>query len=400
MRKFTILMTLILIMSAAVSPVSAADITIPELDLRCKEIPDNDAMRFMKRLKIGWNLGNTFDATRAWSSGDNLDIETCWGNPKTTKAVIQAVKAAGFGTIRIPVSWHNHVSGDGYTIDRPWLDRVREVTDWALDEGLYVILNIHHDTDQRYCYPSSACRANSEKYIVSVWKQLAERFADCDERLIFESMNEPRLVGTDLEWTYDEHNPACLDAIDCINRLNQRFVDTVRAAGGRNADRYLAVPGYCASPAGTLTERFILPDDPADNRIIVNVHAYTPYSFALQDGGTGSFSSNAQKQEIGLMMNNLYDRFISRGIPVMIDEFGARDKNNLQDRVNFCVYYIAMASARNIPCCWWDNGAFTGSGELFGILDRRKAEWRAPEIVGALMRYAGYDTLSGNGQAQ
>lgn len=396
MKKTGIWVMIMMIISAlSFSAVSAA-ITIPELDIRGKEIPDNDAMRLMKELKIGWNLGNTFDATREWRSGDNLDTETCWGNPRTTRAMIQAVKTAGFHTIRIPVSWHDHVSGDSFTIDRPWLDRIREVVDWSLEEGLYVILNCHHDTDIRYCYPTSEAYASSEKYIVSVWAQLAARFADCDRHLIFESMNEPRLIGTDLEWNFDKSRPECLDAIDCINRLNQRFVDTVRAAGGNNTDRYLAIPGYSASPAGTLSEYFVLPEDPADNRIIVNVHAYTPYSFALQNGGTATFGNNAQKQEIGLLMNDLYNRFITHGIPVMLDEFGARDKNNLQDRVDFCATYVAMASARNIPCCWWDNGAFSGSGELFGILDRRHAEWPHPEIINALMRYAGYDALRQN----
>ena len=134
-----------------------------------------------------------------------------------------------------------------------------------------------------------------------------------------------------------------------------------------------------------------LPQDTADNRIIVSVHAYTPYNFALQDGGVSSFTpSNQQTTEIATFMNSLYKKYTAQGIPVVIGEFGARAKgNNLQDRVNYAAYYIAFASARNIPALWWDNGSFSGNGENFGLLNRRQAAWAYPEIVQALTQYGG-----------
>ncbi|MBO4836226.1 MAG: glycoside hydrolase family 5 protein [Clostridia bacterium] len=383
----------VLLPSAVFAGSAGAD--VPVLTIARRPVPDNAAMDFLKDMGVGWNLGNTFDAVKGdWNrNADEMTVETSWVGVRTTREIFAALREAGYGTVRIPVSWHDHVSGDSYTISARWLDRVQEVVDWALEEDLYVILNIHHDED--WFLPSSAHYEESSRYVGGIWEQLSARFRDYDQKLIFESMNEPRLVGSRYEWNFDRNSPECLDAADCLNRLNQLFVDTVRASGGNNAGRYLMVPGYDASPAGATGDHFVLPADSAENRIIVSVHAYTPYSFALQQGGTHSFGSTAQKQEIAVFMNSLYDRYITRGVPVVIGEFGAMDKQgNLQDRVDFTAFYTATASARNIPCIWWDNGAFAGNGEIFGILDRTRAQFIYPEIVQAMITYGGYDTLS------
>jgi len=308
------------------------------------------------------------------------------------REMIKTVHDAGFTTLRLPVSWHNHVSGEDFRINEPWLSRVQEVVDWALEEGMMVILNTHHDLDVNYYYPSSEHYDRSATYIRSIWEQLCERFGGYDERLIFESMNEPRLKDTPSEWVFNGAQADCQDAADCINRLNQLFVDTVRASGGHNAQRFLMVPGYAASPDGALTEHFSLPKDTVEHRLIVSVHAYTPYSFALQDGGESSFSTEAgaQTAEIGTFLNDLHRKFIAQGIPVVIGEFGARDKGgNTQARVDYAAWYAFSARARGIPCCWWDNGAVRGNGELFALLNRKDATWYYPEIVEALVRYGG-----------
>ena len=362
------------------------------------ELPENEAMEFLKKMGVGWNLGNTFDATNDGYKGDDLDIEKAWVGIKTKENMIQAVKDAGFTTIRLPVSWHNHVDAE-FNINEPWLSRVQEVVDWAIGCGLYVILNTHHDVYADFYYPDSAHYDVSSRYIGRIWEQLSERFKDYDEHLIFESMNEPRLKGTGDEWVFNVSKASCQDAAECINQLNQLFVDTVRKSGGNNAERYLMVPGYCASVEGATNELFKLPQDSADNRIIVSVHAYTPYPFALQsmpDGGTDSFelTNIGQTSEITFFMNKLYKTYIANGIPVVIGEFGARNKNdNLQSRVTFSAFYAANAAARNIPCVWWDNSAHKGNGELFGLLNRREADWRFPEIVNALMTYSNYDKI-------
>lgn len=395
-KQWTMLIALAL---AVCVPTGYAEesVTVPEITgMYQYQIPDNAAMAFLKEMGVGWNLGNTFDAIQDNGSlSDDLSLETAWVRVKTTKELIKAVHDAGYNTIRLPVSWHNHVD-ESFAIHKPWLDRVQEVVDYGMELGMYVILNTHHDVYPAFYYPSEEYYEQSEKYITTIWTQLAERFQDYNEHLIFESMNEPRLKDTDYEWNFKASSAECKEAASCINRLNQAFVDTVRACGGANASRYLMVPGYAAAPENALNDVFALPEDTADNRIIVSVHAYTPYTFALQDGGVSTFNlqNSSQTGDIVRFMSGLYHTYIANGIPVVIGEFGARDKGgNLQDRVNFAAYYTAAASARNIPCCWWDNHGITGNGELFALIKRDTCAWIYPEIVEAMMQYAGYDAI-------
>ena len=393
----TVLVCMTVLALALCPAVVAEEVQVPEgISVAQFDIPDNEAMAFLSRMGVGWNLGNTFDAFvdgASWFRGSELDLETAWVGVKTSEELIVALHEAGYSTIRVPVSWHEHVSGDDFAISEAWLGRVQEVVDYAIGQGMFVILNTHHDVYAEYYYPDSAHYETSEKYITSIWSQLAARFADYDEHLIFESMNEPRLKDTSHEWYFNATDLECPDAADCINRLNQAFVDTIRATGGNNADRYLMVPGYAAAPENATSKYFVLPQDTADNKLIVSVHAYTPYTFALQDGGVKAFAaaSGPQTNEIATFMNTLYNMYISKGVPVVIGEFGARDKGgNLQDRVNYAAYYAALASARNIPCCWWDNGAFSGNGEIFGLINRKTCEWTYPQIPEAMVRYGQY----------
>lgn len=371
-------------------PVQTEGITVPVIDnIKKFEIPDSEAMALLRDMKCGWNLGNTFDAFAGYTShASGTGMEKSWVGVTTSRKLIAAIKEAGFNTIRMPVSWHNHVD-ESYVIDQEWLDRVRTVAGWALEEGMYVIVNTHHDNDVHYYYPDAAHYKQSAAYLSAVWSQMAQAFRDCDEHLILESMNEPRLVGTNYEWNWNNASTECRQAANYINQLNQLFVDTVRATGGYNATRYLAVPAYCAAPWNAADQAFQLPEDTADHRIIVSAHAYTPYNFALNLNSTDRTfdleKDQNKKQEIASFMNSLYNRFIKYGIPVMMDEFGALDKSgNIQDRVNFTAYYVASASARGITCVWWDNHAFSGSGERFGLIKRSSLEWVYPDIVLAI----------------
>ena len=397
MKKGTCMLTvlcLLVSLFAVCAQAEEASIQVPDLTIDRREIPDNAAMTFLKEIGVGWNLGNTFDAEKgSWNRfADEMTVETSWVGIKTTEAMIEALQNAGFTAIRVPVSWHDHVSGPDHEISEKWLNRVQEVIDWAYSRGMRVILNIHHDEAQ--FLPTPEHRDESAHYIEAIWTQLAARFRDYDDRLIMESMNEPRMVGHANEWWFDGNSEDCRNAAAVLNELNQLFVDTVRASGGNNAERYLMVPGYDAAPGCVLNDFFVLPRDTADNRIIVSVHAYTPYSFALEMPGTSTFGTQAQKQEIVSFMNGLYDRYIKNGIPVVIGEFGAMvKKDNLQDRVDWTAFYAATASARNIPVFWWDNNVFSGNGERFGLLDRKTCTFPHRQVVDALMRYAGYDKL-------
>lgn len=367
---------------------------------------ESDALAFVQDMKIGWNLGNTFDAIDCGGLSDELQYESCWSNAVTTKEMIDTLKEAGFQTIRIPVSWHNHLTSDAdasvyvadenHVISEAWMDRVQEVVDYAIEDGMYVILNIHHDNSKEYIYPSSEYLEQSKTYVTDIWRQIAERFKDYDEHLIMESLNEPRLVGTANEWWLDPQKEECIDAVECINQLNLAFVDVVRSSGGKNAERYLMVPGYAASLDGAVNPHFSLPEDIAGNqhKILVSVHAYTPYDFALQapgeNGSTDSFDveSTSSTAEIDRLMDTLYDTFIQNGTGVVIGEFGARDKNgNTQARADFSAYYVEAARARGITCCVWDNNSFTGSGENFGLFRRTSLQFLYPEILESLMEH-------------
>ena len=357
-------------------------VEIPAIDTERLELPENEAMTFAENLKIGWNLGNTLDNTRFVQ--DESISETAWGSPQITEEMILAVKNAGFNTIRIPVTWHNHMD-ENYKISDYWLGRVKEIVDYAYNNGMYVIINIHHDTDKAYFYPTYETLDSSLEFIEAVWTQLCEIFKEYDERLIFESINEPRLIGTDFEWWIDTNTETGKEAIDCVMQANQTFVDLVRASGGNNSTRYLMTPSYCASYRYACDDLFSLPDDPA-NRTIVSIHAYEPQNFALDDNiNNNNFIIGRSSRSVDAIMDMIYEKFTSKGVPAVIGEFGARDKDNLEARINYAAYYVASARSRGITCLWWDNHAFEGSGELFGLLDRDTLEWTYPDIVIAMV---------------
>ena len=388
MKRWWMLLVCLLVLVLGGGPALGGEAVIPELDIARQEIPENEALKMIQDMKAGWNLGNTFDAFDCSWLQNGLDYETGWCGVRTTEKLIDGLKAAGFRTLRIPVSWHNHLDAD-WNIDPAWMDRVCEVAGWACDRGMYVILNIHHDCARDYYYPDSEHLENSARYIRTIWTQIADRFGDYDEHLIFESINEPPLAGTSHEWYWEAGDPECRDAMACIMKLNQVFVDTVRASGGKNAQRYLMVPSYDASPDYACAPEFQLPEDPAENRIIVSAHAYTPYHFALEMPGTDSFSlATSQKNDITGFLDRLYRKYVSRGVPVLIGEFGAMEKNgNLQDRVDWAAFYVAAARSRGITCCWWDNNVFEGNGERFGLFNRTTGECALPEILEAIMKY-------------
>ena len=362
-----------------------------------------DTEAILEDMGLGWNLGNSLDAT----GGSGLDTETSWSNPKTTQALIDKVKSLGFNTVRVPVSWGKHVSGDNYTIDSAWLARVKEVVDYCYKNDMYVILNIHHDTKSSESasgagyYPRSSAYSSSEKFVTSVWSQMAEYFKDYDYHLIFETLNEPRLIGTGYEWWFSKWNipSEVKDAIDCINKLNQKAVDTIRDTGSNNRGRLIMCPGYDASIDGATVSGFKLPTDISGNknRIALSVHAYSPYNFAMNVGsGSTSTYTSSIKNELQGLFSTLKSNFRDKGIPVVIGEFGSTDKNNTAERVKWATDYTALAKKNNIPCVLWDNNAFAvynGSSivlnsEYHGYINRKNNTVTNPakDVIEALMK--------------
>ncbi|MGN0688770.1 MAG: glycoside hydrolase family 5 protein [Oscillospiraceae bacterium] len=349
-----------------------------------------NAVEFTAKINVGWNLGNTLDAT-----GTGLSSETAWGNPETTADMIQAVKDAGFNAIRLPVTWEGHMD-ESYTIDPEWMARIKTVVDYAYDREMYIILNTHHE---EWCQPYPDHQEEIAAQLKACWTQIAEEFKGYDEHLIFEGMNEPRWKNTQWEW-----NGGSDEGRAVVNYLNNVFIDTVRATGGNNEYRFLMICPYaanCGEPALSALEI----KDP--ERTIVSVHAYIPYNFALADNGSAKWveSKPVSTQEIDTLADVLNRLFVSKGIAVIIGETGARLRYyDLKDddgqsrtvandefRAAWAEYFFGTFKQMGIPAFWWDNGAFL-SGEAFGLLKRGVLygnEWKFPEVVEGIMKGAG-----------
>ena len=363
-------------------------------------VPAETSVDMAKAMKIGWNLGNTFDA---WANNvSGLFSETCWGQPETTKAMFNGLKQAGFVSVRIPISWHDHITDStNYTIDSVWMNRVKEVVDWALDEGLCVIINIHHDNfsdkdlqNRTYGFAVSkdtALQEKSIKYIAGVWKNVAGVFKDYDYNLVFEVLNEPRdIEGANWgnEWWVGDDNAK--EANGIIRQYEQAALDAIRKTGSNNTDRFIMVPPYAASTS--CMTGFKLPTDTATSRLIIEAHAYSPYNFAMASPGDVAFTS-AHKNELSVMFNNLYNSYVSKGIGVIIDETGATNKNNLADRIEWAKYFFGEAYKKGIPSFWWDNGSWQVQGndydDKYGYYNRTKQVWYFPELMTASLEAVG-----------
>lgn len=339
-----------------------------------KDMETMNAWDIVSQMSLGISVGNSLDSTNsglirvepAWK------FETAWGNPKITEELIDTLIDAGFTTIRIPVSWTNHFApGPDYLIVESWMNRVQEVVDYAYNKGVYVILNLHHED---WNYPYYDNREQACEIMEALWKQIAERFKDYDEHLIFEGQNEPRKVGTSLEWSGGDK-----EGWDVVNLTNKIFIKTVRNSGGSNPYRILMIPDYAAN-SGVALQHLEVPK--GDDRIVVSVHAYTPYNFALNSKGTSEWNNDTG--DIDTLMSTLKTLFIDKNIPVIIGEFGAVNKDNTADRVEWVKYYLSAAKEIGVPCFWWDNGSKSGGGENLGMIDRKTNEILFPEIVEAM----------------
>ncbi len=343
------------------------------------------ARAYVEGMGTGWNLGNTLDAHGI----SGLGTETYWGQPKTTQAMMQGLYDAGIRTVRIPVSWHNHVNA-AYTVDVEWMARVREVVDYAIDEGLYVIINIHHDNEEGFYFPDQQHRERSIAYVTRIWKQIALEFRNYDDKLVFELLNEPRLVGYSNEWNWSDSDSLLSKAAELIAEMEQAALDAIRATESNNTERFVMITPYVASPWAALSGKFAIPNDSADDKLILSVHAYTPYVFAMEDPGVKVFMS-AHTSDIDNFMGQLNATFVSgKGMPVIIGEYGATNKNNLSDREDWFSYYVAKARSYGMLTVLWDNGnhEVPPSGEfseLYGFYNRTAQSWYFPTILTAIL---------------
>ena len=325
---------------------------------------ENTAYEIMDALGVGWNLGNSFDAPEG---------ELAWGNPRTKAELLPKVKELGFNTIRIPVSWGRHVSAaPEYTIDEAFLNRVDEVVRQALEAGLYVILDSHHDNE--IYSPTPENLEQGKAYLSAIWSQLAAHFADVDEQLIFQTMNEPRVQGSSYEWELSLAKKEHREIVEIVNQLNQTALDAIRAGGGWNESRYVLVCPYAGKLSCAANAVFQMPQDSAENRLMLSAHLYTPYNLCLNGDMNLNTLRARDLAQVRYELSSLDKWFIQKGIPVVVDEMGCTNKNNPDARYEWAKGFIELADSFHIPCVVWDNGYLQGSGDKFGLIDRVKLE--------------------------
>ncbi len=327
---------------------------------------DIPSTQIVEEMFLGWNLGNTLDAD---------PDETAWGNPVTTQAMIDAVHDAGFNTVRIPVTWMHHMTGaPNYTIDADWMDRVEEVVGYVISNDMYAILNCHHE--EWVSVMPDADHDAVEARLVALWTQVAGRFRDYDEHLVFETLNEPR-TRDDTQWTGG--TPA---ARQLVNRYNLAAVNAIRETGGNNALRHIMVPTHAANANSETIADLVIPND--DPRIIVSLHTYYPYELSL--GGGEDWGSDSDRQAMEQELDRIHALLPANGRAVVIGEWGTQHRNNTSTRADHAETYARLVVERGMCPVWWDNGALAPGQDGFGLLDRSASppSWAFPEVVTGL----------------
>lgn len=322
---------------------------------------ESDAMVLARKIYAGWNLGNTMEVP---------GNETDWGNPKATQALIDAVKGAGFNAIRIPCAWDSYIIDNNYTVKPEWLARVKQVVDYCVNRDMYTILNIHWDGGwlENNCTPDK--QAENNKKQKTLWTQIADMFAEYDEHLLFAGCNEPNV------------NDATQMAV--LKSYEQTFVDAVRATGGRNHYRNLIIQGPGTDIDKTSQLFGSMPADVVENRLIAEVHYYTPWNFCGMEQdedwgnmfyfwGTGYHVSGSDRNanwgeetEMKQLFLKMKTQFVDKGIPVILGEYGAirRDyltgtdlEAHLKSRAYFNECVTREAKNYGLVPFYWDNGA-------------------------------------------
>ncbi len=357
--------------------------------------------KLMVEMGLGWNLGNSFDAHNG-NGNEGLNSEISWGNPKTTNAMIDKLVSKGFKTIRIPVTWHNHLIDQKYTIDPNWMKRVRDVVDYCINKGLFVILNVHHDNSNygvsygKGYYPRSNQMDESKRFLANVWSQITLAFNNgYDHHLIFEALNEPRLIGDSHEWWYQAGESSSEECVKVINQYNYLIHYIIRNSGGNNKLRFLLFTNGAAAFSYVTSNGFYLPDDspynPKIKRILVSVHMYTPYDFALNGDMSKNTFTDAARNELESNFNTLKNKFVNKGIYVVITEMGATDKLNTEQRIAWGTFYVKRTRELKMPCVIWDNNIYNtnwDANEKFGLFHRSQGYFEPDSYVNALINAA------------
>ena len=370
-KKWIAAISVVIMLATGLSFASGSEFLFPKYEM-------TESIAFAQSIGKGWNLGNTFDACEKYSDKKaGLETETMWGNPETTKELMVYLKECGFDTVRLPVTWSQHM-GDApeYAVDKAWMDRVQQVVDFALDSGLKVILNTHHE-DAFWLITDEEHKAKSEEILCKLWAQICDRFADYDENLIFETMNEPRVTGVEDEWQGNA------ESREVVNYLNFAALDTIRNSGGKNAERFVLIPTYAASGLNENIDALILPDD---KRVIVSIHYYYATAHQSEFKDAEKKWSLSQKKDLYESFRHMAETYMKKGYGVCKSEFGWTDRDNMKNLSANAKFYVTLAEKFGFSTLVWDNGITDGESiHSFGIIDRNELKVVYPEYLEAII---------------
>lgn len=357
----------------------------------------NNALGIVKNITCGWNLGNQLESLndRTKKKLTVNEMEEGWGNPRITPEMIKAVKAAGFNAIRIPVRWYPHCNKN-FDVDPAWMKRVHEVVDYAYNEGMYVMINTHHDSWYDRWRPDHLPVAEVNRRMGHLWTQISNEFKDYDERLIFGGVNE--MINQSLDGVNDFNNEPSIQDVQVLQGLYQVFIDAVRATGGNNKWRVLSVASWAANPYFAL-KFFRTPYDVVPDRLMLEVHYYQPWFFCAQTNGEEGPNKNQYfwgtpyegqpchsntQREVHNLFRQLKSQFIDKGLPIVLGEYGAVHHNPTKEnakwnidfkkceesRAYYMRYIVREAKNYGFTSFYWDNNYYGGDEENFAIFDR------------------------------
>lgn len=350
------------------------------------------AVNCCKNMGPGYNLGNTFESNSLKTSyfdpatASVTAFETLWGQPVTTQNLMTFLHKNGFGAVRLPVTWAQHMDADG-NVDNAWMNRIQEVVDYIVNSGMYCILNTHHDNASgsvAWLKDDATNYTNNVAKFKKLWTQIANRFKNYGHLLVFEGFNE--MLDGNNSWT-----PPTDEATYTVhNEWAQAFVDAVRATGGKNKTRNLLINPYAAANSETVLSHLTVPSDPIGNNehIIVGVHTYDPYNFVINKS---SWDSECQTY-VTNMMSRLKTYFVDKGTPVLIGEYGTHGSDASGNYVSVtkkssdtlkkmaadqAAQITKEAKAIGAPAFYWMN-IIDGS-------DRSVPQWSLPTVVTAII---------------
>ncbi|MFA6937979.1 MAG: glycoside hydrolase family 5 protein [Treponema sp.] len=349
----------------AIPDTSSKVVTKPQ-EMKCKNLTATELTKIMGN---GINLGNTMEAYRGWmksTTRDATSYEQFWGQPITTQEMMNSYKAAGFDSIRIPVAWTNEMDfehGD-YTIGTNYLDRVETIVNYALNADLIVVLNDHWDGSWTGMFGSKdpQTRKDAMELYTSMWTQIANRFKNYSDYLIFEGANEELGPGLNrVDVCYDSGTLSEDEYYETSNIINQTFVDLVRSTGGNNANRFLLIPGINTDIEKTTDERFAMPTDTAKSKLILSVHYYTPWGFCGDKGSVNHWGTTKDCATMNTLMEATAD-FVDMGYGVIIGEYGVlnttKDGELKPDHINWLDNFHANCDLYNFCPMLWDCNSF------------------------------------------